>query len=145
MNPSTQHPAPARIALITGSSSGFGLLTALTLAQQGFTVIATMRDLNRRQALEEQAAQQGMEDRIRCLQLDVTEEQSIHIAVQTVLQQYGHINVLVNNAGYAAGGFIKHVPMQGWRLFRDMHRMRRPSSLSRDSARVCVMSCLHSV
>ncbi|WP_087071248.1 SDR family oxidoreductase [Paenibacillus bovis] len=115
MNSSIDRSAPNRVALITGSSSGFGLLIALNLAQQGFVVIATMRDLARRTALEEQAARQGVADRIQYLQLDVNEEHSITAAVQTIFRQHGQIDVLINNAGYAAGGFVEHVPMHAWR------------------------------
>ncbi|WP_017812653.1 SDR family oxidoreductase [Paenibacillus shenyangensis] len=115
MTSSTTYSAPSRIAIITGSSSGFGLLIALNLARQGFVVIATMRDLSRRTALEEQAAQQGVTDRIQYVQLDVTDEQSLATAVQSIYRQHGHIDVLINNAGYAAGGFVEHVPMQAWR------------------------------
>ncbi len=59
-----------RIALITGSSSGFGLLIALVLARQGWQVIATMRDLSRRQELEQQAMQEGLQAQIDYVRLD---------------------------------------------------------------------------
>jgi NAD(P)-dependent dehydrogenase (short-subunit alcohol dehydrogenase family) len=52
-------PSP-RTALITGASSGFGLLTAVTLASRGWQVLATMRDLNRREKLEAAAKNAGV-------------------------------------------------------------------------------------
>jgi NAD(P)-dependent dehydrogenase (short-subunit alcohol dehydrogenase family) len=61
-----------KVALITGASSGFGLLTSVTLARRGWRVLATMRDLNRRGKLEESARVAGVLDRIEFLSLDVT-------------------------------------------------------------------------
>ena len=47
---------PDNVALITGSSSGFGLLTSIELAKAGFRVVATMRDLGRQDRLDQAAA-----------------------------------------------------------------------------------------
>lgn len=104
-----------RIALVTGTSSGFGLLIAVLLAEKGITVIATMRDLTRQAELARIAAQKGIADRIHYLQLDVTDAVSISTAIEKIQMQYGTIDILVNNAGYAVGGFIEHVPMETWR------------------------------
>ena len=49
-------PKKEKIAVVTGSSSGFGLLTVVDLAKAGFRVVASMRDLNRRSALDQAAA-----------------------------------------------------------------------------------------
>ena len=104
-----------RIALVTGTSSGFGLLIAVLLAEKGITVIATMRDLTRNVELTRIAEQKGITDRIHYVQLDVTDPISIQTAIAIIQQQYGKIDILVNNAGYAVGGFIEHVPMETWR------------------------------
>ncbi|MEW4371334.1 SDR family oxidoreductase [Paenibacillus kandeliae] len=113
------HHAPSidgkQIVLITGSSSGFGLLTAITLARQGWQVIATMRDVSRRDELDRQAEEAGVQGNIHCLRLDVTEPESIGEVLSIVMKQYGRLDVLINNAGYAVGGFIEHVPMDVWR------------------------------
>ncbi|MCM3701847.1 SDR family oxidoreductase [Paenibacillus macerans] len=103
------------VAVITGTSSGFGLLTALTLARRGYQVVATMRDLERRHELEERAVREGVADRICCVRLDVTEHASIGSAVDEIFRRYGRLDVLVNNAGLAVGGFIEEVPMEDWR------------------------------
>lgn len=57
-NPNQSH-GHEPVALITGTSSGFGLLTAVTLARRGYRVIATMRDLGRSKELVQQAEQAG--------------------------------------------------------------------------------------
>ncbi|WNS45919.1 SDR family oxidoreductase [Paenibacillus sp. MMS20-IR301] len=106
---------PDRIALITGTSSGFGLLTALTLARRGYKVVATMRDLSRQTGLVQQAEQAGVLERIHLMTLDVTEESSIAAAARKITEQFGRIDVLVNNAGFAVGGFVEEVSMDEWR------------------------------
>lgn len=104
-----------KIALVTGTSSGFGLLTALQLAGKGYQVIATMRDLSRNTELLIQAEQAGVHKRIHFMTLDVTDSASIHAAVTWVTESFGRIDVLVNNAGFAVGGFIEEVSMEEWR------------------------------
>lgn len=104
-----------RIALITGTSSGFGLLTALKLAGQGYKVIATMRDLSRKGELVRQAEQAGILERLHLMTMDVTDSDSIEAAVTTIHETFGRIDVLVNNAGFAIGGFIEEISMEEWR------------------------------
>ncbi|NOU82386.1 SDR family oxidoreductase [Paenibacillus sp. LMG 31459] len=104
------------IALITGTSSGFGLLTALTLARKGYKVIATMRDLSRKDELVQQAEQAGVLERIHLMTLDVTDESSVASAIHAVNELFGRIDVLVNNAGFAVGGYVEEVSMEAWRL-----------------------------
>ncbi|CAM4520848.1 MAG: SDR family oxidoreductase [Paenibacillus macerans] len=103
------------VALVTGTSSGFGLLTVLTLARRGYRVVAAMRDLERRHELEQRAAREGTAERIRCVRLDVTEHASIGPAVDEIVRRYGRLDMLVNNAGMAVGGFVEEVPMEDWR------------------------------
>ena len=86
-----------KIALVTGTSSGIGLSTAVQLAQSGFTVIATMRDTTKAGPLEEQARGAGVNIDVRAL--DVQDDTSVAGCVRDVLHTYGHIDLLVNNAG----------------------------------------------
>jgi len=93
------------VILITGCSSGFGLLTAAHLASKGHHVIATMRDLKRKTALLETVREKG--GVVDLFQLDVTDAISIRTAIRDVAAKYGHIDVLINNAGYGIGGFFE--------------------------------------
>jgi NAD(P)-dependent dehydrogenase (short-subunit alcohol dehydrogenase family) len=77
---------------------------AVYLARRGFRVFATMRDLSRREKLEAEAARQGAE--LEILQLDVTDRQSIHDAVETVARA-GGITGLINNAGIQIRGYFE--------------------------------------
>ncbi|AKG34424.1 SDR family oxidoreductase [Paenibacillus durus] len=103
------------VALVTGASSGFGMLTAVKLAEQGFRVIAAMREPSRKEELERRAERSGIMERMHVMRMDVTDAAAIEETVQAVLTAYGKIDVLVNNAGYAAGGFVEEVPMEEWR------------------------------
>jgi NAD(P)-dependent dehydrogenase (short-subunit alcohol dehydrogenase family) len=104
-----------RVALITGTSSGFGLGTTIALAQKGCFVIAAMRDLTKRGRLLEAAEQAGVSERIEVVQLDVTVPPMIESLVDEVIDRHGRIDVLINNAGYAAGGFVEELPLEEWR------------------------------
>ncbi|MEI7026788.1 SDR family oxidoreductase [Paenibacillus sp. y28] len=103
------------VALVTGASSGFGLLTAVALARRGYRTIATMRNPENSTDLLKKAAAAGVEEAIVVLPMDVTDQAQIHQTVSAVLQAYGRIDVLINNAGFAAGGFVEDVPMDIWR------------------------------
>lgn len=101
-----------RQVLITGASSGFGLLTAKTLMQNGHTVLATMRNPTGKNA---QAADQlhrfssETSGGLHVLALDVTNEASVNTAVRQALDITQGIDVVVNNAGYAVSGFLETV------------------------------------
>lgn len=91
-----------KIALITGTSSGLGLETAIQLSKNGYTVYATMRNLAKKEPLLNRAKEENLT--LEIMALDVTDQQSVDDCVQTILSKEGHIDVLVNNAG---SGFAK--------------------------------------
>lgn len=103
------------VAFITGASSGFGMLTAVKLAEQNYRVVATMRDPDKSTELLERAKVAGVADQIEVRRLDVTDSAAIERAVAETLQDHEAIEVLVNNAGFAVGGFVEDVPMEDWR------------------------------
>ena len=96
-----------KIAVVTGSSSGIGLLTAIELASNGYIVVATMRDLGRGGRLEEAAQKAGVRDRLHLRQLDVTRFDTLQAAIEGIVRDHGRIDVLVNNAGMSVAGFIE--------------------------------------
>lgn len=102
------------IAIVTGASSGFGLLTSIELAQAGFNVIATMRNIEKRTELLSAAGKRKLEEKITIHELDVTSESSIE-KLTPLIQSLGRVDVLVNNAGYAAGGFIEEIRLEEYR------------------------------
>jgi NAD(P)-dependent dehydrogenase (short-subunit alcohol dehydrogenase family) len=108
-----------KIAVVTGSSSGIGLLTTVELAKAGFHVVATMRDPSRRTRLDEEilaSGYPGLKSRIEVRRLDVTEVDSLPGIVGDIVRDHGHIDVLVNNAGFAVAGFAEDMHMEELRM-----------------------------
>lgn len=101
-----------RVAVITGAASGFGMLTAVELAAAGYRVVATMRNLERRNFLDDAARQRNVSARIDIRQLDITETTNIPAVMSKIAADYGRIDVLVNNAGFALAGFLEDVTLQ---------------------------------
>ncbi len=93
-----------RIALVTGASSGIGKATAELLAENGYYVFAMARRMDR---LEEIRS-----DNIEPICLDVTNAEAIRAAVAHVITSKGHIDVLVNNAGFGQLGAVECVSME---------------------------------
>lgn len=95
----------ADVVVITGCSTGIGRATAVTLSAAGYTVIATARKPEDIEAIGAAMA----------LPLDVTDEASIEAAVVAVIERYGRIDALVNNAGYAVRGAVEEVGLDAVR------------------------------
>ncbi|CAN7324233.1 oxidoreductase [Arthrobacter sp. LjRoot78] len=85
---------PRQVALVTGASSGIGKAAAIALAAAGFQVIGTGRNTVR------STAPAG----VTYLDLDVTSDESVASVVKQVIDQFGNIDLLVNNAGVGATG-----------------------------------------
>jgi NAD(P)-dependent dehydrogenase (short-subunit alcohol dehydrogenase family) len=95
------------IVVITGASSGFGALTARTLAHRGSTVYAGMRQTGTRNAPQVQAAaayakEHGVD--LRSIELDVNAQASVDAAIDQVVSEHGRIDVLIHNAGHMVTG-----------------------------------------
>jgi len=97
------------VALITGTSSGIGLSSAIAAAEHGFTTVATLRDPGRDVALRAAAEGAGVTLDIR--QLDVVDQNSITACIDGVVADHGALDVLVNNAGRGFVGTIEQVSM----------------------------------
>src|SRR6266481_6410026 len=106
------NPSRKKVVVITGSSSGIGLLSAIEFAKRGHQVVATMRDLSRNSRLLEAAAEAGVQERIEIRQLDITHFDSLAAKAAEIASAHGRIDVLVNNAGFALGGFSEDIQLQ---------------------------------
>jgi NAD(P)-dependent dehydrogenase (short-subunit alcohol dehydrogenase family) len=80
--------------LITGTSAGIGLQTAIVVAKAGHSVIATMRNLERGTALREAVTHDRLP--ISILPIDVDSDESVASATAAIRSQFGSIDVLVN-------------------------------------------------
>ncbi len=88
--------------LITGTSTGVGFESAILFAKNNFKVYATMRNLDKATALQDQIDNHNLD--IHLLPLDVTKTETITAAVDTIIKNDGKIDLLLNNAG---AGFAK--------------------------------------
>ena len=109
----TDSPASALPVIVTGASSGIGLETAVGLARAGVRVVATVRDTGRTEALDTAAATAGVSLDVR--RLDVTDAASVHELVRGVVETYGGLLGLVNNAGAAHLGTVELDTMEAIR------------------------------
>lgn len=100
-----------RTVLITGTSSGFGLLATVELAKRGWRVFATMRDPERKGALEAALEGAGARTNVDITRLHVTEPASVREAVaETLRATGGRLDAVVHNAGVAAAGAFEDLP-----------------------------------
>jgi NAD(P)-dependent dehydrogenase (short-subunit alcohol dehydrogenase family) len=93
------------VVVITGCSSGFGMLSALEFARRGDSVYATMRNTKKADRLRTGAKAAGVS--VEVLELDVNDCMSIDAAIKEVIRRSGRIDVLVNNAGIGTHGPIE--------------------------------------
>jgi NAD(P)-dependent dehydrogenase (short-subunit alcohol dehydrogenase family) len=99
-----------KVAVVTGSSSGIGLETALTLARNRFLTYATMRNLAKSDNIKAVADKDDLP--IRIVQLDVTYDISVNNAIQSIIKETGRIDILINNAGYALSGAFEDLSLE---------------------------------
>lgn len=114
----------SKVILITGTSTGFGRTAAEVLAQRGYRVFATMRDISRRNAsaaaeLRSLSKQKGW--KLDVLDMDVTDDLSVTEAVHEVLHRAGRIDVVINNAGIAALGVTEAFTVEQFRQVLDVN------------------------
>ena len=94
----------SKVILITGASSGMGKVTAQTLIAEGHIVYGAARRVANMQDLVEAGG--------HTIGMDITNEAQVQSAVDRVLSEQGHIDVLINNAGYAVYGAVEQVSIE---------------------------------
>jgi len=92
-----------KVALVTGASSGIGRVSARALAEAGFAVVGTSRSATRVEPLPG----------VTFVDLDVTSDASVDAAVADVIDRFGRIDVLVNNAGIGLAGAAEESSCSG--------------------------------
>lgn len=102
-----------KTVLITGASSGIGKATAKLFMEKGWNVVATMRNVEDGKGLE------GKD--VLVTRLDLLDSESIKKTLKTAIEKFGHIDVLVNNAGYGAYGPLEGTSMDTLRRQFDVN------------------------
>jgi NAD(P)-dependent dehydrogenase (short-subunit alcohol dehydrogenase family) len=95
------------IIVITGASSGFGSIASHALARAGYTVYAGMRETRGRNAPQVEEADRfskGHGVDLRTVEMDVSNQPSEDAAIKAIIEQQGHIDVLIHNAGHMVFG-----------------------------------------
>jgi len=110
---------PEPVLLVTGSSSGIGLSSAVLAARSSYRVVATMRDLGKDGPLRAAATEAGVDLDIRAL--DVTSADSIASCVEGVLADHGRLDALVNNAGAGYLGTVELSPLDDIRQVMEVN------------------------
>jgi short-subunit dehydrogenase len=93
-----------KVILITGASSGIGKETAKLLLQKGYILYGAARRIDKMQDIQSQGA--------KLLKMDVTDDDSMTKGVNEIINAEGHIDILINNAGFGSQGAIEDVSME---------------------------------
>jgi 3-oxoacyl-[acyl-carrier protein] reductase len=101
-----------RIALVTGASQGIGRACALALAQAGATVALAAR--NEAKLAEVQAEIEASGGKAAAFAIDVASEESIKAGAKSVLERFGKVEILVNNAGITRDGLVLRMKRPDW-------------------------------
>jgi NAD(P)-dependent dehydrogenase (short-subunit alcohol dehydrogenase family) len=112
------------VALVTGANQGIGLQIAKDLVAHGFTVLVGSRNLERGEAAAREVGPDAL-----AIQLDVTDDASITAAAERIRHDFGHLDVLVNNAA------ISNTSKLSRQSVEEYSRLNRPSTVSLDEVR----------
>ena len=99
-----------KVSIVTGSSSGIGLETALMFARNGYVTYATMCTPEKGALIKNAVEKENLP--IKVVQLDVTDDKSLKNAIDHVTSEDGRIDVLVNNAGYGLVGALEELSIE---------------------------------
>jgi NADP-dependent 3-hydroxy acid dehydrogenase YdfG len=108
-----------KVVVITGASSGLGQATARLLSAQGATVALGARRLDRLQALAEELTRSG--GKALVVATDVTDFDQVKRLVDTAVQTYGRIDVMINNAGLMPNSPLERLKIDDWNRMIDVN------------------------
>src|SRR5690349_12469461 len=95
--------------IITGTSKGIGLETALAFAKAGYKVYATMRNLKAAPTLQKRCKDENVS--ISIMEMDVDSDELVEQCIATILKENGSVDVLVNNAGIERHASVEELPL----------------------------------
>jgi 3-oxoacyl-[acyl-carrier protein] reductase len=101
-----------KVALVTGASQGIGRETALALAEAGAKVAAAARNEEKLATLVQEITGKGGE--AFALKMDVAEAEQVRAGFKTVLEKYGKLDILVNNAAITRDGLAVRMKLEDW-------------------------------
>jgi gluconate 5-dehydrogenase len=101
-----------KVAVVTGASSGLGADCARAYAKEGADVALLARRKDKLEAVAEEL--RGMGVKALPVQCDVTQEDQVKAAIEQVAKEFGHIDILYNNAGIAVRGGVVELSVEDW-------------------------------
>lgn len=101
-----------KVAVVTGASSGLGADAALAYAKAGADVALLARRIEKLNDVKALVEETGR--KVIAVQCDIINEESVKTAMQTVLDYFGHIDILLNNAGVAVRGGVDSMSVEDW-------------------------------
>ncbi|MCY0970096.1 SDR family oxidoreductase [Chryseobacterium wangxinyae] len=108
-----------KVVAITGASSGMGKAIAIKLAKNGAKVVLGARRTEQLQQIVEEIKSQGCD--AACTQIDVKNKSDLVRLVNTAVEQYGKLDVIVNNAGVSQLSRIDELDVDGWEQMIDIN------------------------
>ena len=108
-----------KVAIITGASSGIGYATSLTLSKAGIKVAVGARRTERLQELEKQIIKNNGE--ILVQKTDVTRKSDCDSLVNTIVEKWGKVDILINNAGLMPLSYFKNGKVEEWEQMIDVN------------------------
>lgn len=101
-----------KVAVVTGASSGLGVSAALAYAEYGADVALLARRKEKLEQVADKIRQMGRKSLV--VVCDVSDPESIQSATENVLEHYGHVDILLNNAGVATSGSVEELSIEDW-------------------------------
>ena len=101
-----------KVCIITGGGTGIGRGTARAFAKEGATLMLAARQLDRLEESAEEMRSYGVP--AHAIQTDVTSEEQVVSLFETTMEQYGQLDILVNNSGAFDGGPIDEISLEKW-------------------------------
>ena len=108
-----------KVAIITGASSGIGYATSLTLSKAGIKVAVGARRTEKLQELEKQIIKNNGE--ILVQKTDVTRKSDCDSLVNTIVEKWGKVDILINNAGLMPLSYFKNGKVEEWEQMIDVN------------------------
>src|SRR5262245_35411600 len=110
-----------KTAFVTGGASGIGLALARSFAEAGMKVM--LADIESNALAPAVGSLRGLGPDVRAVACDVTDPESVARAAQASFEAFGHVHVVCNNAGVAAGSGVDDISLANWRWVLDVNLM----------------------
>lgn len=108
-----------KVAIVTGASEGIGLATAQALAAKGAWVVLAARSTEKLEQIAADLQQRGLE--ALAIPTDMRQQPAVEAMVETALQRFGRIDLLINNAGQSMAGRVAELDLEAFRQIIDLN------------------------